>query len=93
MVIGLLEIRLLIPDADSLKHKRTILKSLKDRIRNEFNVSICELDNHEKWQKTTLGIVTLAADNRYANKILSQLIEFIETIKRVEIFDYRIQML
>ena len=63
--IGLLYVDLFIPDAQSLKDKRQALKSLKDKVRNQFNVSVAELDGQDKWQVATLGFVMLGNDNRY----------------------------
>ncbi|HDD64698.1 MAG TPA: DUF503 domain-containing protein, partial [Firmicutes bacterium] len=51
-----LEIDILIPGSQNLKEKRKIVKSLKDKVRAKFNVSICEVDFHEKWQRALIGI-------------------------------------
>ena len=57
MVIGLCTIDLHLPGANSLKDKRSVLKSVMRRIRNEFNVSIAEVDHQDLWRSAVLGAV------------------------------------
>lgn len=92
MTIGLLKIDLHIPDSGSLKEKRMVTKSLKDRLRRKFNITITESDNHDKWQRVTLGIATINTSARYANQILSGVVKFIEGTKEAEILKYEIEM-
>lgn len=93
MTIGLLQVELSIHNSHSLKEKRMVLKSLKDRIRKQFNISITETDHQDKWQYATLGIVTISTDIRHTNQVLSQVVEFIETNREVDIIKYNIEML
>ena len=58
MPVGLLTLELHIADAQSLKDKRQILRSLKDRLRGKFNVAVAELEYHDTWQRSVVGIVT-----------------------------------
>ena len=60
MAIGLLTLELFIPDAHSLKDKRQILRSLKDRLRGQFNVAVAELEHQDLWQRSVIGVVSLA---------------------------------
>lgn len=93
MVIGLLHIHLHIHDSHSLKEKRMVVKSLKDRLRRQFNISITETENHDKWQLVNLGAVTISTDTKYANQVLSGVVKFIEDVKEVEILRYEMEML
>ena len=77
MVIGTLEVEILIPGADSLKAKRMVLRSLKDRVRGSFNVSIAEVANQDQWQSASLAIVTVSSDRQFANEVLSKVVRFI----------------
>lgn len=70
-----------------------VLKSLKERLRRQFNISITETDAQDKWQYTSLGIVTISTDNRHANQMLSNVVEFIETLRGLDIIKYNIEML
>lgn len=70
-----------------------VLKSLKDRLRKQFNISIAEVDNHDKWQYATLGIVSISTDNRHTNQVLSRVVDFIEPLREVDIIKYKVEML
>ena len=93
MVVGCLEITLRIPEAHSLKDKRNVVRSLKDRLRSKFNVSVAELGDLEKWQTATLGFVAIGNDNRYVDGILQGILRLIETYPEVEITGSRIEFL
>jgi hypothetical protein len=55
----------------SLKDKRRILKSLKDRLHRQFNVSVAETDHHDLWQRAELACCVVAVDRRQAESVLS----------------------
>jgi uncharacterized protein len=92
MVVGILEVDLSIPGADSLKAKRMVLRSLKDRIRREFNVSIAEVGDNDQWQSACLAIVIVSNDKRFANQVLSKVVDFIEDSRDSVLDDYRLSM-
>lgn len=93
MTVGILKVELTLFGSHSLKEKRAILKSLKDRIRRKFNVSIAELEGHDKWQRAVLGVVNIGTDNRVANSALSKVIELIKNTHSVELIDYNMELL
>jgi uncharacterized protein len=70
MPIGLLTLEIHIPDARSLKDKRQVLRSLKDRLRGHFNVAVAELDHQDTWQRSLIGVVTLSSDERHLQESL-----------------------
>jgi len=72
MPIGLLTLEIYIPDARSLKDKRQVLRSLKDRLRGHFNVAVAELDHQDTWQRALVGIVTISADVRHLEESLQK---------------------
>lgn len=72
----------------SLKEKRRVVKSLKDRIRARFNISISEVDNQDLWQRSTLGIALVCSNRKQAQTISDKIIEFIREAKKVEIIDH-----
>jgi uncharacterized protein YlxP (DUF503 family) len=72
MPIGLLTLEIHIPDARSLKDKRQVLRSLKDRLRHQFNVAVAELDHQDVWQRAVVGIVTLSNDEHHVRDSLDQ---------------------
>jgi len=94
MNVGVCKINLRLPGNSSLKGKRQVLKSITTRVRNKFNVSVAEIDNHDRWQLATIGICCVSNDNRYTNGILSKVVDFvINSHFEVEILDYEIEIL
>jgi uncharacterized protein YlxP (DUF503 family) len=70
MPVGLLTLEIHIPDARSLKDKRQVIRSLKDKLRGQFNVAIAELDHQDLWQRALVGVVSLSADAAHLEKSL-----------------------
>ena len=91
--IVVLLVDLYIPSAQSLKERRMVLKSLKDKIRTKFNVSIAQLDTQDKWQTATLGIAMIGNDNRYLDSCMQNILSLIEHSNHVEISDHRMTFL
>jgi len=92
MTIGVLEVELRIPGADSLKRKRMVVKSIKDRIRNNFNVSVSEISHLSSKQRCLLGIAHLSAAKSLTNQVLSQVLNFIESCRQIELVDFQLTM-
>lgn len=93
MVIGICQLVLYLPDSASLKNKRSVIQSLTVRIRNKFNVSISEVAENELWQKAVLAVAIVSNDSRYANKVLSKIIDLVQTDLGVELIDYSVEMI
>jgi uncharacterized protein len=77
MVVGILTVSVSIPQANSLKDKRRVLKSIKDRVRNGFNVSVAEIGEQDIWRTGVLGIAVISEDATYANGVLSRVQDLI----------------
>ena len=77
MVIGLLTATITLPDSRSLNDKRAVLRSLKDRILNRYNVSVAEVGRQDLWQAADLAFVTVAAETEVVQKRLSELSEIL----------------
>ena len=86
-----LELHLL--ESFSLKDKRRVLKSLKDRIKNKFNVSVAEVDPTELWQSASLGVVIVSNGVRHANGILTKVVNLVEKDVRVELINSDMEVL
>jgi uncharacterized protein YlxP (DUF503 family) len=94
MNVGVCKINLRLPENLSLKGKRQVLKSIITRIRNKFNVSVAEVDNHDRWQLATIGVCCVSNDNRFTNEVLSKVADFVINSRfEVEILDYEIEIL
>lgn len=70
MPIGLLTLEIHIPDARSLKDKRQVLRSLKDRLRAHYNVAVAELEHQELWQRSRVGVVSISGDSKHLEESL-----------------------
>ena len=75
MPVGLLTLELHIPDAQSLKDKRHVLRSLKDKLRLKFNVAVAELDHQDLWQRSVVGVVTLSTEEKHVREVLQKALE------------------
>ena len=93
MVVGILEVELTIPAADSLKAKRMILRSLKDRIRRSFNVSVAEVAENDLWENAVLAVVMVSNDKRFANQALSKVVDLIEDSRGLTLDDYHLSFI
>ncbi|MFH0953552.1 MAG: DUF503 domain-containing protein [Verrucomicrobiota bacterium] len=93
MVIGLLQATLSIPDARSLKDKRMVLRSLKDRAVIKMNVSVAEVDKQDLWQSAVLAFVTVAAEKDVVEKRLSEISSFLRSDPRYVLIDYETQLI
>lgn len=88
MLVGTCTVDLHLPESTSLKAKRYILQGLRTRLRNNFNVSVAEVDHYNLWQRATLGIAVVANDSRFADRVLAKIIDFIERDGQVQLIDY-----
>lgn len=93
MLIGICKINLFLPNSHSLKDKRNMLKSIKLRIRNRYNVSVSEIDNSNLWKNTTLGIAGIGNDKKYLNKVLNEIILFLEKQNEFQLTKYEINII
>jgi uncharacterized protein YlxP (DUF503 family) len=92
MLIGTIQIELFLPGAGSLKEKRFVLKSIKTRIRNLFNVSVAEVDFLDKWQRSILGIACVSNNRRFIDETLSKVVGVVSKEDRIEIIDQVIEI-
>ena len=77
MNIGVCRIELRLPENQSLKGKRRVIKSIIARLQNKYNVSVAEVDNQNLWQLATLGIACVSNHRRHADETLSSVVKFV----------------
>ena len=92
MVVGVLKLTLYLPENHSLKGKRGVIKKIKARVANEFNVSVAECDGHDLWQRAELGVCQVGTDAGYVDGALRQVIRFIEDLHVAEVGADEIEM-
>ncbi len=78
MYTGTATLELYIAESNSLKDKRRVIKSLKDRIRQKFNVSIAEIDYQDRWRRASLGIAAVSNCKGQVDKILDSVVDYID---------------
>lgn len=94
MVIGLCTISLDIPASSSLKDKRHALKPIIAHIRNNFNVSVAEVDHHDVWEMATIAVACVSTDSTYAHGQLMKVIEAIEHLRSdASLADFHIEFI
>lgn len=93
MVIGVIRVTLVLHDSHSLKDKRQVLKSVIEKVRNRFNVSVAETGSNDLWQRAEIGIAAIGNDKAFVNSVLDKVMNFIEGMHLAEVTDSNIELL
>lgn len=93
MIVGVCTVELFLPDGHSLKAKRQVLLSLKDRLREKFNLSVAEVGEQDLWQKAILGLACVANESAYVNQVLEQALNLIRSVPAIEVVRSQIELL
>jgi len=93
MVIGVVTASISIPEAQSLKDKRSVLRSLKDRVLNHMNVSVAEVGKQDAWQFSELAFVTVAADSAVVQARIAEISNFLRANPRYVLLGLKTEML
>lgn len=91
--IGYCGLDLLVEGAQSLKDKRRVIKSLKEKIRNKFNVAVCEFGDQALWQRSQIGFVTCSNDGEIVVSTIRQVSEFVQHTPAVTLLDARSEIM
>lgn len=87
MVVSVIAWELHLSGCTSLKEKRAVLRSLKDRLRNRHNVSVAETDHQDTWQRAELCVAVVSSDRRRAAEVISRADALVASEPRVRIID------
>jgi hypothetical protein len=93
MIIAVLTVDLYLPGASSLKEKRAVIRSIKDRVGKKFNVSIAEVDFMDKWQRARLGIAQVGNDYKFLESSMNTIFKVIDNDLEAEVSDHLIEYL
>ncbi len=94
MVVGVIKVSLHIPETRSLKGKRQVVKRLIQRMNGRFkNVAVSEVADQDLWQKAVLGITTVGSDSRLINRVLDQILDYMEEFEDFEIIQAEIDII
>jgi len=93
VTVGVLRLTLYLPENHSLKGKRSVLRTIKARIRNKFNVSIAEAGDHDLWQRALLGISQVGTDEPFVDKALREVVRAIDDMQIAELGEEQLEFL
>lgn len=93
MIVGLCTVELYIASSHSLKDKRRVIKSLTERIKNKFNVSIAEVDRQDNWQHAVLGMASVSNERSHLDQTLNNITRFIENNEFAEVVNITTEIL
>ena len=92
MIIAAVMITLVIPENDSLKGKRRVVKSLIERVRHKFEAAVAEVGDNDLWQKARIGVALVGNDSQLLDTRLQQIMKFIENQYLAEIIDSQVEL-
>jgi uncharacterized protein YlxP (DUF503 family) len=92
MMIGTLRVRLLLREARSLKDKRQVVKSIKDRLRNNFNISVAEVEEQDSRQTAVLGIAMVSNQTHHLKLALGQIVAALRAHPVAELIDHEMEV-
>lgn len=89
MIVGVLQTEFYLPGCSSLKEKRMIVKSVKDKISNKFNVSVAEVDYLDKWQRALIGIAVVSNKKSHSEEVLQKIFQSLDNDFRFDIVNHQ----
>jgi uncharacterized protein YlxP (DUF503 family) len=92
MIVGSLRVRLLLRQSRSLKDKRQVVQSIKDRLRNSFNISIAEVDLQDNRQVVALGIAMVSNEGHHVRTALEKIVTVLRGHPVAELLDHEIEI-
>lgn len=92
MFVGICQVELLLPQAQSLKDKRFVLSSVKTRIGNKFNVSIAEVDQNDLWQRATLGLSLVSNERKHVDQVFTKILNLLSNEDQLEIIKHQLEV-
>jgi uncharacterized protein YlxP (DUF503 family) len=92
MIVGTLRVRLLLRESRSLKDKRQVVKSIKDRLRNGFNVSVAEIEEQDNRQVAVLGIAMVSNEAHHLKVALGQIVQALRVHPVAEFLDHQLEI-
>lgn len=93
MTVGVLRLTIYLPENHSLKGKRSVLRTIKARVRNKFNVSIAEAGDHDMWQRAMLGISQVGTDEPFVDAALREVVRAIDDMQIAELGEEQLEFL
>ena len=92
MIVGSLRVRLLLRESRSLKDKRQVVRSIKDRLRNGFNVSVAEVEAQDNRQLAVLGVAMVSNEAAHVRTTLEQIVTALRSHPIAELLDHELEV-
>lgn len=92
-IVGICTIELYIPEANSLKDKRSVLKSMLEGMRGRFNVSAAEIEHMDVWRHATVGLACVSNSQTFVDQVLNKVVDWVESNPRVNVANVQIEFL
>ncbi len=89
MVVGIVRVELHLPGARSLKDKRQVVRSLKERIRERVQASVAEVEFQDLWQRAALGVAVVSADGAQVRERLQSVRQIVDQAVQAELLDWQ----
>ncbi|MDU5184686.1 MAG: DUF503 domain-containing protein [Peptoniphilus harei] len=93
MIIGICTCEIFIFTANSLKSKRSVVKSIIEKSKNRFNISIAEVGENDKWQKSIIAFSTISNDQKIVEETIEKVINFFDSYSEIEIINIKREIL
>jgi uncharacterized protein YlxP (DUF503 family) len=93
MIVGAAAVEIHIHGSQSLKSKRGVVRSIAQRVRNRFNLSVAEVGGQDTWQLSVLGLATVGSDRRRVRSVLEQVLTFIEDLHLAEVLGSDVELM
>ncbi len=93
MIVAAARLTLIIPENDSLKGKRKVVKSLIEKSRHRFNVAVAEVEDQDVHQRATLGIAVIGSDGRILNSVLDRIVDFMDSLNLADLIGHEIELI
>jgi uncharacterized protein YlxP (DUF503 family) len=91
MTVGIARLTLFLPEVHSLKEKRMVLRRVKDKAQQKFNLSIAEVGENDLWQRAALGLAVVGNDRRFVESALDEIVRFVKEEAEVTNVEREIQ--
>ena len=92
MIVAAARLTMIIPDNDSLKGKRKVVKSLIEKARHKFDAAVAEVGDNDLWQKAKIGVALVGNDSHLLEARLQQIMKFMENLHLAEIIDSQVEL-
>ena len=93
MTVGIVRVVFRLHGNQSLKEKRRVVKSIVDKSRHRFNVSVAEVGDQDVYQSTVIGVAVIGSDGRVLNSLLDRIVAFMESLGLADLVEHDMELI